>query len=133
MKKFYQSLKTWQKIVIAVILFLFIKGIFTEPLSPAEQKAIEQANKKQTEERIKEKRLETAQLMSIAGIKKTLKDPDSFKIIELNAHYINKNELNATIEVILEHTATNSFGGRVKSLNTFLYDDSLKLLRVKEF
>jgi hypothetical protein len=132
MKEIFQKLKTWQKIGLATILVIFLINVFTPDLTPEELKQVKIENKKRAYEDLMNARVDSAKLMSITITKKTLKDPDSFKIIDMEGGIIDKDKNGAVIQVFITYTATNSFGGRISNVKGFWFNENLKIVDVKE-
>jgi hypothetical protein len=147
MKEIFQKLKTWHgglkfwkkyllwSFVISILLVVFspeptpeqIKAQQKEDSLSVEYDKIENKKKEQR------KNLIEAYLISKRIVREALKDPDSYEELDHAEHYINKTKKGATIEVVLEYTATNSFGGRIKSVQSIFFDDELNFISSKTY
>lgn len=140
MKEFLQKLKTWQKWLLGFFIFVLLVNICSDKPTPEELKAQKEAEvngeirkKELAEEQKKQDKLYNAYYLAKKMVEGTLKDPDSYEELDHNQHYINKTKKGATIEVILQYTATNSFGGRIKTTQTVLFDDDLNFIDSKTY
>jgi hypothetical protein len=75
-------------------------------------------------EKFEKEALITAYVMSKSFIEENLKDPESYEERKSEYYYIK----NGNIEVMIDYTATNSFGGRIRTKRIFHFTKDLKFL-----
>jgi Na+-translocating ferredoxin:NAD+ oxidoreductase RnfG subunit len=137
--KWFKSLRLWKKILVIWLSLSAILAVIGSSITPEEQLELK---KQATEEKIAEEKAEslmlesnkpiTAYIYSKKAIRNNLKDPDSYDEISEIHHRINKTKDGAEIEVVIEYTSTNSFGGRVRNTAIFLYTNDLRLVKFRE-
>lgn len=90
---------------------------------------VEAANKLiEAEQKKDEQLLTTAYLMSKKLLKASLKDPDSYDEQNREYHFVTKDKKGIEIEVLIDYTANNSFGGKARSTLIFHYTRDLLLI-----
>ncbi len=69
-------------------------------------------------------------------LKKSLKDPESFDLVEAKKYFVNQKSLDkgdfTYIQVKITYRATNSFGGTIQNTQCFNFDKKMLLIETFE-